>query len=61
MHKQYMYVGPISFRYRKTPADMPPSSRYRPHVGMFAGYMLYEAKDVSTNHVNIILVLFIFA
>jgi len=35
MHKTY--VGPISDRYRQTPADMPPSSRYRPDVGMFAG------------------------
>jgi len=35
MHRKY--VGPTSARCRQTPADIPPSSRYRPDVGMFAG------------------------
>jgi len=36
MHRTY--VGPTSARCRQTPADIPPSSRYRPDVGMFAGF-----------------------
>ena len=35
MHRTY--VGPTSARCWQTPADIPPSSRYRPDVGMFAG------------------------
>jgi len=38
MHRTY--VGPTSARCRQTPADIPPSSRYRPDVGMFAGYVI---------------------
>ena len=38
MHRTY--VGPTSARCRQTPADIPPSSRYRPDVGMFAGMFL---------------------
>ena len=37
MHRTY--VGPTSARCRQTPADIPPSSRYRPDVGMFAGVL----------------------
>ena len=50
MHRTY--VGPTSARCRQTPADIPPSSRYRPDVGMFAGYLAHS--DVTIYVLNAI-------
>ena len=45
MHRTY--VGPTSARYQQTPADIPPSSRYRPDVGMFAGTLISTPSPVD--------------